>query len=164
MRRFQPLLFTALIGTLGLLSACSDNTSQEKAFVGTWVQETPYSITDRGINTTTTNTVLRLKRNGETYLSRNLDIVGQDLPDTGISVSVELRGSWDLIEDHLRQSPDTVLIMPRNDDPVTRQWADKLQTQAEQAVPSVKAIIAANKKQLILQDLETGTTDVYKRK
>ena len=93
-----------------------------------------------------------------------LDIIGQDLPETGILVSVELRGKWDLVEGHLRQIPETILIIPRSTDDVSRKWADELQGQAEASPPSVKTIISANKKELILQDISTGTTDVYKRK
>lgn len=164
MQRPQFFIFAAFLLLTGFLSACSGEAAPEKALLGIWVQESPYSITDRGLNTTTTDTVLSLKKNGETHLSRNLDITGKDLPETGISVSVELRGKWEIIDGKLRQSPETVLIMPRNEDAVTRQWADKLQAQAEQSEPSLKTIVAADKKQLILQDLGTGTTDVYKRK
>ena len=164
MQRLQLFIFAAFFLLAGFLSACSGETAPEKVLVGTWVQETPYSITDRGLTTTTSETVLSLKKNGETHLSRKLDIIGQDLPETGINVSVELRGRWELIDGNLRQSPETVLIMPRNGDAVTRQWADKLQAQAEQSEPSLKTIVAADKSQFILQDLGTGTTDVYKRK
>jgi len=164
MQRIQVFFFCLLMGALGLLSACAGEQPAEKAFIGTWIQETPYSITHDGLQTTTSDTVLRLKKNGESHLSRKLDIIGQDLPETGILVSVELRGKWDLVEGHLRQTPETILIIPRSTDDVSRKWADELQGQAEASPPSVKTIISANKKELILQDISTGTTDVYKRK
>jgi len=164
MQRFQSFFVVLALTLAGFLSACSGAEPKEKAFIGTWVQDTPFSITDRGLQTTTSDTVLRLKKNGETHLSRKLDIIGQDLPEAGIRVSVELRGSWDLVDGQLRQSPDSVLILPRDTDATTREWADKLQTQAEQSSASIKTIVAADKKQLILQDIDSGTTDVYRRK
>jgi len=164
MQRFQSVFFLLLVAFAGFLSACSSESPPEKSIIGTWVQNTPYSITDRGLQTTTFDTVLKFKKNGQTHLSRKLDIIGQGLPEAGILVSVELQGHWELTEGHLRQTPDTVLIMPRSTDEASRQWAEKLQSQAEESDPSVKAIISADKDQLILQDFETGTTDVYTRK
>jgi len=164
MRRFQPIfLFFSMI-VVGLLSACSGEQPPEKAILGTWVQETPFSITDRGLQTTTTDTVLRLMENGDTHLSRNLDVIGNGLPEAGIQVSVELRGNWDLIDNQLKQTPDSVLVIPRGTDEESREWAAKLQTQAEENGPSLKSIISVDKSQLILQDTGTGTTDVYVRK
>ena len=63
----------------------------------------------------------------------------------------------------LKQTPDSVLILPRGSDKESRKWAIKLQAQAEENGPSVKSIISADKSQLILQDAATGTTDVYVR-
>jgi len=54
--------------------------------------------------------------------------------------------------------------MPRTSDETTRQWADQLQAQAKQSPPTTKDIIAVDKNQLILQDQDTGTTDIYRRK
>ena len=149
---------------MSLLSACSSEKPLDKTIVGTWVQETPISITDEGIRTTITDTILQVKTNGETHLSRNLDIIGRGLPETGISVSVELRGNWELVQGRLRQTPASVLVIPRETNDVARNWADQLQEQAEQSTASVKTIVSANKTQLILQDVESGTTDVYRRK
>ena len=163
MRRFQPIFIFFSLVVIGLLSACSGEPPQEKAILGTWVQESPFSITDRGLQTTTTDTVLRLMKNGETHLTRNLDIIGKGLPKAGIQVSVELRGNWELINGELKQTPDSVLILPRGSDKESRKWAVKLQAQAEENGPSVKSIISADKSQLILQDAATGTTDVYVR-
>jgi len=64
----------------------------------------------------------------------------------------------------LSQTPETVIVIPRNEDQVTRKWADELQAQAEKSPTSVKTIVSANKEKLILQDADTGTTDVYRRK
>lgn len=164
MRHIKPLFLFFFIACAGLISACSGETPLDKAILGTWVQDVPFSITTRGVQTTTTDTVLRLKKNGETHLTRNLKIRGQDLPESGVGVSVELRGIWELVDGQLRQTPDTVLILPRDDNEATRQLADKLQEQAEKSVHSTKIIVAADKSQLILQDIETGTTDVYSRK
>jgi len=131
MQGLQSNVFIPFMAAIGLLSACAGESSPEKAFIGTWVQDTPYSTTDKGLQTTTSDTVLRLKKNGETHLSRKLD---------------------------------SVLVIPRSTDEKTREWADKLQTQAEQSSASEKTIISVDKKQLILQDIATGTTDVYRRK
>lgn len=162
MKYMQSLIFVFFTF---LLSACSaGDPPLEKAILGTWVQETPTSMTLSGVQTTTTDAVLRLKKNGETHLTRNLDVSGQDLPPSGIRVSVELKGQWEIIEGQLKQTPTTVLIMPRDTDDLSRDWADSLQAQADKSPPSVKTIISANKAQLILQDIETGTTDVYSRK
>jgi len=164
MQRFQLIFLSLSLILLSFLSACSSETTPEKNFIGTWVQDAPFSITDKGLRTTTSDTILRLKKNGETHLTRKLDIFGQGLPEKGVLVSVELRGSWELIDGQLRQTPDKVLIIPRTTDQDTQNWAEKLQAQAEDSSPSVKTIIAADKTQLILQDLATGTTDVYRRK
>lgn len=163
MRYLWPLYLCLSFALAGLLSACSGEPPLEKAILGTWVQETPFSMTANGLQTTTSDTVLRLKKNGETELSRNLEIVGQGLPQTGIRVSVELRGKWELVDGRLRQTPDTVIIMPRDTDETSREWADKLQAQAEESPVSIKTIVTANNKQLILQDLQSAATDVYKR-
>jgi len=155
------LIFTSVFL---LLSGCGGQPPLEKAILGTWVQETPTSTTTSGIQTLTSDTVLRLKKNGETHLTRNLDVTGQGLPEGGIRVSVELKGSWELSNGQLTQTPQSVLIMPRNTDELTRDWADTLQSQAEKSPASVKTVIAADKSQLILQDVELGITDVYRRK
>jgi len=164
MQRFQIIFFGLFMALASFLAGCSGDSSPEKAFIGTWVQEAPFSTTDRGLQTTTSDTILRLKKNGETHLSRKLDIYGQGLPEAGIFVSVELRGSWDLVDGQLRQSPDKVLIIPRGSDEDSRIWAEKLQVQAEDTAASMKKIIAADKTQLILEDIAEGTTDVYRRK
>ena len=165
MQRLQSFLrFLFLATTIGLLSACAGEPSLDKAIIGIWIQETPVSITDRGLQTTTTDTILRFKKNGETHLSRNLDIIGQGLPESGIQVSVELRGRWEFVKGNLRQTPDSVLIIPRGTDEESRHGAEKLQEQAEKNDPSMKSIVIADKAQLILQDVETGATDVYIRK
>jgi len=157
------LLGIAIVA-FGAVSGCSREQPINKAMIGTWVQETPTSTTTGRLQTTTSDTVLQLKKNGETHLTRNLDLIGEDLPETGISVSVELRGSWELTADQLRQTPNSILIMPRTLDKETRDMADELQSQAEKNPPSVKTILSADRKQLILQDVETGITDVYIRK
>lgn len=164
MNRISPILFCLYVAMAGLLSACSGEPAMNKAILGTWVQETPISMTSEGLQTTTADTVLRLKKNGETHLSRNLDIKGQGLPAAGIQVSVELRGRWELRENQLLQSPTSVIIMPRDNEDISRQWADKLQAQAESSPPSLKIVVSADRTQLILQDAESGATDVYSRK
>lgn len=136
----------------------------EKAILGTWVQETPTSTTSGGLQTLTADTVLRLKKNGETNLTRNLDISGHGLPEMGIRVSVELTGQWELNNGRLIQKPSSVMIMPRGTDEASRELADTLQIQAEKRPASVKMVVSADKKQLILQDVSLGTTDVYRRK
>lgn len=146
-----------------LLSACSGEQPVEKAILGTWVQETPTSMTTGGLQTTTADTVLRIKKSGEVHLTRNLDIIGQGLPTDGIKLNLELRGDWEILNGQLKQTQKMALVMPRTSDETTRKWADEFQTQAEQSPPTVKDIIAVNKTELILQDQDTGTTDVYRR-
>ena len=160
MRIFQVIIFAAVF----LLSACSGEKPVEKAILGTWVQDTPTSMTANGLQTTTADTVLRIQKNGQVHLKRNLDITGQGLPDDGVKVSLDLRGSWELSGGQLIQAQDTALVMPRTSDETARKWADELQAQAEQSPPTTKDIIAVDKDQLILQDQNTGTTDIYRRK
>lgn len=160
MRIIQTIIFAAVF----LLSACSGEKPVEKAILGTWVQDTPTSMTANGLQTTTADTVLRIQKNGKVYLTRNLDITGQGLPADGVKVGLELRGSWEVSGGQLVQAQDTALVMPRTSDEMTRKWADQLQAQAEQSPPTTKDIIAVDKNQLILQDQDTGTTDIYRRK
>ena len=147
-----------------MLSGCSAELPMEKALQGTWVQDTPTSMTSQGVQTTTADTVLNLYKNKKVQLSRNLDIAGQQLPQSGVSVSVELRGTWELVDTRLTMTLDNVLIIPRKNDATTRQWADQLQIQAQSSPPSIKTVISVENKQLILQDVESGATDVYTRK
>ena len=146
------------------LGGCSGEPPVEKAIIGTWVQDTPISMTSGGLQTTTADTVLKLNKNGEVHLTRNLDVAGQGLPADGVKISIELRGQWEFIEGQLKQSQNMALIMPRTSDDIAREWAETLQAQANQSPPSVKDVISVDKKQLILQDLETGATDIYRRK
>ncbi len=136
----------------------------EKAILGTWVQDTPVSMSAENLQTTTSDTVLTLKKNGEGRLSRVLNLQGATLPPEGISLNIDLQGQWRLQEGQLVQTAETASITPRTTDALTLKWADQLQAQADRAEPSIKTIVAADKKQLILQDIQTGTTDVYRRK
>lgn len=164
MRRFWPIFIFISLAVTGALTGCGGEPSIEKAILGTWIQDTPTSTTNRGLQTVTKDTVLRIKKNGETHLTRNLDITGPDLSEVGIRISVDLKGQWELNQGQLKQTPSSVIIMPRGADQDSRDWADELQAQADQSPPSVKTVISADKKQLILQDLNLGTTDVYRRK
>ena len=155
--------YTLFIFTL-VLASCSGKQPVEKAIVGTWLQEIPTSTTSDGLQTTTTDTILTLRKSGETQLTRNLDIAGQGLPENGVKIKVELRGQWEIIDGQLKQTQNTALIIPRTDDKMARDWADQLQAQADKSQSSVKNIVLVDKRQLILQDLETGTTDTYRRK
>jgi len=161
--RFIHLLLICFTLALGL-SGCSGEKSVEKAILGTWVQDTPISMTTGGLQTTTADTVLKLDKNGDVHLTRNLDVAGQGLPVDGVKLSIELRGRWEITEGQLKQTQDTALIMPRTSDDIAKDWAERLQSQADQSPPSIKDIISVDKKQLILQDLETGSTDIYRRK
>lgn len=147
-----------------ILASCSGEPPLEKAILGTWVQETPTSMTTRGIQTTTTDTVLKLQKNGKTHLTRNLVVKGQKLPANGMPLRVELQGHWEIINGQLTQTQSSALILPQIPDEISRAWADKLQKQADSSSTSVKNIVLANKTQLILQDTTTGTTDSYRRK
>jgi len=143
-----------------IFGGCAGELSPEKAIIGTWVQETPTSMTSRGIQTTTINTVLKFQKNGETHLTRNLTIEGQKLPAEGIELRVELRGTWDITNTGLTQTQTSALIMPQDSSKLAQDWS----RQADAGHKSVKTIVLANKEQLILQDQDTGTTDTYRRK
>ena len=147
-----------------LLVGCSGEPTAETAILGTWVQETPTAMTSRGVQTTTADTVLRLKKNGETHLTRNLTITGRNLPEDGVALSIELRGLWDIANGELTQTQNTALIMPRTSDEISKNWANQLQKQSENGHSSKKTILLANKERLILQDVNSGTTDTYRRK
>lgn len=163
--RSTPLRLICFTLALALgLSGCSGEKPVERAILGTWVQDTPISMTTGGLQTTTADTVLKLDKNGDVHLTRNLDVAGQGLPVDGVKLSIELRGRWEITEGQLKQTQDMALIMPRTSDDVAKDWAERLQTQADQSPPSIKDIISVDKKQLILQDLETGSTDIYRRK
>lgn len=164
MRFIQYLLFLAIVLPAILVSGCASEEPVEVAIIGTWVQDTPISMTSDGIQTTTADTVLRLKKNGETHLTRNLDIAAQGLPEDGVKISIELRGRWEISNGQLTQIQDSALIMPRTSDKTARDWADQLQRQANDSPPTVKDIISVDKKQLILQDIETGATDLYRKR
>ena len=160
MRFLQLTLFSLMV----LLTGCAGEQPVDKAILGTWIQDVPTSMTSAGLQTTSSDTVLEIRKNGEVQLTRNLDIIGQGLPEDGVQVSLELRGQWEISDGQLKQIQDTALILPRTDSETNRQWAEELQSQAEQSPPSVKDIISVNRKELILQDRDTGTTDVYRRK
>lgn len=155
--------FILLVST-AFLAACSGKQPVEKAILGTWVQDTPISMTSDGIQSTTSDTVLRIQKNGAVHLTRNIDIRGQGLPVEGVGVSLELRGKWEILSNQLKQTQETALIMPRSSDATARELAEQLQVQADQSPPTLKDIISVDKKQLILQDQDTGTTDIYRRK
>jgi len=164
MRSF-PLRLICFTLALALgLSGCSGEKPVERAILGTWLQDTPISMTTGGLQTTTADTVLKLSKNGDVHLTRNLDVAGQGLPVDGVKLSIELRGRWEITEGQLKQTQDMALIMPRTSDDIAKDWAERLQSQADQSPPSIKDIISVDKKQLILQDLETGSTDIYRRK
>ena len=146
------------------LGGCSGEPPVDKAIIGTWVQDTPISMTSGGLQTTTADTVLKLNKSGDVHLTRNLDIAGEGLPAEGVKISIELRGQWEIAQGQLKQSQDMALIMPRTSDEMAKTWAETLQAQADQSPPTVKDIISVDKKQLILQDTETGATDIYRRK
>ncbi len=116
------------------------------------------------LQTTTSDTVLRLKKTGETQLSRVLKLQANGLPPEGIDLDIDLSGTWEQNGDKLIQTADTVIILPRTATPLASKWADQLQKQAEGAAPSIKIILAADKQQLILQDTVSGATDIYIRK
>ena len=162
--RFFTTLKVAAFAAITALAACSGEMPVEKAIVGTWIQETPVSMSADRLQTTTSNTILTLKQNGEGSLSRTLNLQGAGLPEGGIDLNVDLRGRWELTSGQLVQTAETTLITPRTADALSVQWADALQKQSEEATASVKTIVAADKTQLILQDTDLGMTDVYRRK
>jgi hypothetical protein len=161
----RVMIFTAVLA----LAACSGEVPVEKAIIGTWIQGTPMSMTSGGVQTTTTDTILTLKKTGEGTLSRVLNLQSAGLPPEGVNLNVDLRGRWELKDGQLIQTVDTTLITARTPDALSVKWADELQKQelqkqAAEPTASVKIIIAADKTQLILQDTDRGITDVYRRK
>ena len=62
------------------------------------------------------------------------------------------------------QSLESATILPRSTDPMADAIARQLQDQTDTEVKSHKDIIALDRNQLILQDANTGATDVYRRK
>ncbi len=162
---FRVMIFTAALA----LAACSGEVPVEKVIIGTWIQGTPMSMTSGGVQTTTTDTVLTLKKTGEGTLSRVLNLQSAGLPREGVNLNVDLRGRWELKDGQLIQTVETTLITPRTPDALSVKWAEELQKQelqkqAVEPTASVKIIIAADKAQLILQDTDRGITDVYRRK
>ena len=164
MRFIHFILICFTFGLAAGLGGCSGEPPVDKAIIGTWVQDTPISMTSGGLQTTTADTVLKLNKSGDVHLTRNLDIAGEGLPAEGVKISIELRGQWEIAQGQLKQSQDMALIMPRTSDEMAKTWAETLQAQADQSPPTVKDIISVDKKQLILQDTETGATDIYRRK
>ena len=164
MKRLWPIFACLSMILASTLAGCGGEPPMEKAIIGTWLQETPTSTTSGGLQTMTTETVLTLKKNGETHLTRNLDITGGGLPDPGAKLSVDLKGQWELVDGQLKQTPNSAIVMPRETDKLSRDMADELQIHAEKSPPSFKTVVSADKKQLILQDVDLGTTDVYRRK
>ena len=164
MRFTQYLLICFTLVMAIALAGCSGEHPIEKAIIGTWVQDTPVSMTTGGLQTTTADSVLKLNKTGGVHLTRNLDIAGQGLPADGIKLSIELRGQWEIVEGQLKQTQDTALIMPRTPDDKTQDWSKRLQAQADQSPPSIKDIVSVDRDQLILQDVNSGATDVYRRK
>lgn len=163
--RFMNLVkFSCVLFSTGLIAGCSGEKSVDKTIIGTWLQDTPVSMTSDGLQTTTADTVLRLKKDGVVHLTRNLDIAAQGLPEDGVKISIELRGRWEILDGQLKQTQDSALIMPRTPDDITSDWAEKLQAQANDSPPTIKDIVAVDKNQLILQDVDTGATDIYRRK
>lgn len=136
----------------------------EKAILGTWVQETPTSTTEAGLQSTISDTRLTFEKDGDVRLVRQLDLAGPVLPQTGVSLDVDLSGVWVLQEGQIIQTLEQAIITPRSDDPLAAMIAEQLQGEAEPTSESRKDIITLDKKTLILQDVTTGTTDVYRRK
>lgn len=157
LRSLIPLMF--VFG----LAACGAP-PPEKAIVGTWVQETPTSTTEAGLQSTISETVLTFEKDGDVRLVRQLDLAGAALPPTGVSLEVDLSGIWALQEGQVVQSLKQAIITARSDDPLAAAVAEQLQGEADTTSESRKEIITLDKKTLILQDVNTGTTDVYQRK
>lgn len=145
------------------LSACGAP-PPEKAILGTWLQETPTSTTESGLQSTTSQTALTFEKDGDARLVRQLDLAGAGLPPEGISLDVDLSGTWVMGDGQIIQTLENATITPRSSDPVAADIALQLQSQADTMAESRKDIVALDRQQLILQDAETGATDVYRRK
>ena len=163
--RFNSLIKATLFIGMSALAGCSGgDVPIEQAILGTWLQETPISMSADNLQTTTSETVLTLKKNGDVQLSRILLLQAPGLPEGGVSLNVDLNGTWSMQNGQLVQVAESTLITPRTSDDEARSLADDLQAQMTNASTSTKDVIAADKKQLILQDVETGATDIYRRK
>ena len=86
------------------------------------------------------------------------------MPEAGVKIGIELRGQWEIANGQLKQTQNTAIVIPRTDDETARRWADQLQNQANESLTSLKDIVLVDKNQLIIQDTDTGVTDVYRRK
>lgn len=158
LKRFLiPLAFTAS------LAACSAP-PPEKAILGAWGQDAPTSTTESGLESTTSDSVLTFEKDGDVRLQRQLDLRGAGLPEDGVSLDIDLSGVWVIRDGQVIQMLESATITPRSADPVAANIADQLQEQSEMMAESRKDIIALTREQLILQDAETGATDVYRRK
>ncbi len=156
-RLIFPLLFTIF------LTACG-NPPPEKAIIGTWVQANPTSTTQAGVQATTSDTVLTFEKDGDVRLRRQLDLRGAGFPETGVGVDVDLSGQWRMEGDALFQTLENSIVTARTSDPASMEIARQLQDQSGTMSESQKRIIALDREQLMLQDLETGVTDVYRRR
>jgi len=157
---FSAILALAML----ILAACSGEMPVEKAIVGNWVQEVPVSMSDEGLQTTISDTAMRFEKDGDITRRSIMTLRGRDLPADGIVLDIELTGTWALQSGQLIQTPQSALVTPRSQTDTALAWAESWQKEADAQSVSTKIIVAADKKQLILQDVQTGSTDVYRRK
>lgn len=146
-----------------LLTACGNPTT-DKMLSGKWLQDIPTSTTQNGMEVTTLNTVLEFEKDGDVLLRRQIEIRGINLPNEGISLDIDLSGQWRLEDGTLIQTLEEAWVTPRNSSQVAKNYANQLQDQAAQTSETQKTILVLNNKELILQDLQTGFTDTYRRK
>jgi len=153
-----------IIASLFLLTACLSEQPVEKAIIGTWVQDVPVSMSDEGLQTTTSETQIKFEKDGDIKLNLVMGLQGRNIPDTGIFLDVDLKGTWQIQNGQLIQTPVSASVTPRSQSETALSWAETWQEQANTQSPTTKSIIKADRKQLILQDIRTGATDVYRRK
>lgn len=146
------------------LTGCSGNQPAEKAIIGSWVQDVPVSMTDEGLQTTTSDTVLHFEKDGDIKRRLAMTLNGRNLPQKGLTLDVDLTGTWSIEANQLTQTPVSALVTPRSQTDQALAWAEIWQKEADTQDISIKNIVTVDKKQLILQDAASGSTDVYRRK
>ena len=150
--------FTALT----LLSACGPK-SPEAQILGKWTQTEPVSTTTNGLEIRKSNAVLIFKKDGDVRLTRTLEFAGAGLPEEGLAFDINLDGDWSLAEGVLVQTLETVIVTPRSAAPEAADTARQLEQDSLADPQTRKTIVKLDNRELMVQDIDTGITDIYTR-
>jgi len=157
----RPFFISAFLGLI--LTACGSPTTEQQ-LSGTWIQDIPTSTTQNGTQVTTLSTVLEFEKDGDVQLRRQIELSGNNLPAEGVGLDIDLSGTWRLEDGVLIQRVEDAWVTPRQTSEIAQSYANQLQDQASQSSTTQKTILVLTREELILQDLETGLTDSYRRK